>query len=59
MTVAVLRQLLASGAADPAAETVLLNTGDGLKTLDAVLGHVGPTAVIEADVDEVARVLAP
>ena len=58
VTVAVLRQLLASGAADPAAETVLLNTGDGLKTLDAVLGHVGPTAVIDADVDEVTRVLS-
>ena len=57
VTVAVLRQLLASGAADPAAETVLLNTGDGLKTLDAVLGHVGPTATIDADVDEVTRVL--
>jgi threonine synthase len=57
VTVATLRKLLASGALDPAAETVLLNTGDGLKTLDAVTMHVGPTATIEADVDEVTRVL--
>jgi threonine synthase len=46
VTVAVLRQLLAAGAIDPAAETVLYNTGDGLKTLDAVAGVVGPTATI-------------
>ena len=58
VTVATLRKLLASGALDPAAETVLLNTGDGLKTLDAVAGHVGPTATIVADVDEVTAVLA-
>ena len=42
VTVATLRKLLASGALDPAAETVLLNTGDGLKTLDAVAGHGRP-----------------
>ena len=46
VTVATLRQLLATGAVDPAAETVLYNTGDGLKTLDAVAGLVGPTATI-------------
>jgi threonine synthase len=46
VTVATLRQLLASGAIDPDAETVLYNTGDGLKTLDAVAGHVGPVATI-------------
>jgi threonine synthase len=58
VTVATLRKLLASGALDPAAETVLLNTGDGLKTLDAVAGQVGPTATIRPDVDEVTAVLA-
>ena len=36
VTVATLRQLLASGQLDPDAETVVYNTGDGLKTLDAV-----------------------
>jgi threonine synthase len=46
VTVATLRQLLAAGAIDPAAETVLYNTGDGLKTLDAVSGVVGPTVTI-------------
>ena len=57
VTVATLRKLIAEGSLDPAKETVILNTGDGLKTLDAVVGHVGPTAIIEADVDEVGRVL--
>ena len=46
VTVATLRQLLAAGLVDPDAETVLYNTGDGLKTLDAVAGLVGPDATI-------------
>ncbi len=46
VTVAVLRKLLATGRLDPDAETVLFNTGDGLKTLDAIAGSVGPTATI-------------
>jgi threonine synthase len=46
VTTAVLRKLLATGALDPDRETVLYNTGDGLKTLDAVAGRVAPTAVI-------------
>ncbi|HEY1644070.1 MAG TPA: threonine synthase [Streptosporangiaceae bacterium] len=36
VTLAVLRKLLASGQLDPEAETVIINSGDGLKTLDAV-----------------------
>ena len=32
---------------DPDAETVVFNTGDGLKTLDAVADRVGPAATIE------------
>ncbi|MGP7996614.1 MAG: threonine synthase [Streptosporangiaceae bacterium] len=36
VTLGVLRSLLASGQLDPAAETVIINSGDGLKTLDAV-----------------------
>jgi threonine synthase len=43
VTVAVLRKLVASGRLDPDAETVVFNTGEGLKTLDAVAGLVGPT----------------
>ena len=46
VTVATLRQLLQQGVIDPDAETVLYNTGDGLKTLDAVAGLVGPDATI-------------
>jgi len=36
VTLAVLRKLLDAGQLDPAAETVIINSGDGLKTLDAV-----------------------
>jgi threonine synthase len=42
-TVAVLAKLVASGKLDPAKETVVYNTGEGLKTLDAVAELVGPT----------------
>jgi threonine synthase len=43
VTVAVLQKLVASGKLDPAQETVVFNTGEGLKTLDAVADQVGPT----------------
>lgn len=46
VTVATLRKLLASGVLDPDAETVLINSGDGLKTLDVVANRVGPAATI-------------
>lgn len=46
VTIAVLRKLLATGKLDPDAETVVFNTGDGLKTLDAIADVVGPTATI-------------
>ncbi len=57
VTLATFQKLLAGGEASPDAETVLLNTGDGLKTLDAVAGVVGPTAVIPPSVAEVHRVM--
>ncbi len=47
VVVATLRKLLHQGRLDPAAETVALNTGDGLKTLDAVADRVGPAATID------------
>ncbi len=50
VTVATLRKLLAEGSLDPDAETVVLNTGDGLKTLDAIAPVVGPTATIPPSV---------
>ncbi len=43
VTVAVLRKLIASGRLDPDAETVVYNTGEGLKTLDAVAAQAVPT----------------
>jgi threonine synthase len=46
VTVATLRKLLDAGQLDPAAETVLLSTGDGLKTLDALAGTVDRPAPI-------------
>lgn len=46
VTIGCLRKLLAEGLLDPAAETVVINSGDGLKTIDALTG-VGPTVTIE------------
>ena len=46
VTVATARKLVEAGTLDPDAETVLLITGDGLKTLDAVSGRIGPTATV-------------
>ena len=51
VTVANLRKLLATGQLDPEAETVIFNTGDGLKTLDAISDRVGPTANISPTYD--------
>jgi threonine synthase len=42
-TVAVLQKLVDAGRLDPEAETVVFNTGEGLKTLDAVADLVGPS----------------
>ena len=46
VTLGVLRKLLAEGRLDPEAETVIINSGDGLKTLDAVTGAVTVPAPI-------------
>jgi threonine synthase len=46
-TVACLKKLVESGQLDPALETVVINTGMGLKTLDAVGETVGPAATID------------
>ena len=40
VTLAVLRKLLAAGQIDPAAPTVIINSGDGLKTPDAVAAAI-------------------
>ncbi len=46
VTVGVLRKLAQAGTLDPDATTVVINSGDGLKTLDAVAG-AGVTATIK------------
>jgi threonine synthase len=46
-TVACLKKLVATGQLDPTLETVVINTGMGLKTLDAVADSVGPAATID------------
>jgi threonine synthase len=51
VVVATLKKLLAAGALDPDAETVIFNTGDGLKTLDAIAPVVGPSATISASLE--------
>jgi threonine synthase len=48
VTVATAKKLIEAGKIDPDAETVLLITGDGLKTLDAVSAHARPTATVPA-----------
>ena len=50
-------KLVADGLLDPAAETVMINTGEGLKTLDAVAGLVGPRGYAAAALRRVHRVL--
>jgi threonine synthase len=55
VTLAVLRRLLAAGLLDPAAETVLINSGDGLKTINAVAGAVHVPAAIKPNLAEFTR----
>ncbi len=50
-TLAVLKKLVETGQLDPELETVFINTGHGLKTLDAVSGVVGPAATIAPTYD--------
>lgn len=51
VTVAALRRLLTEGRLDPDAETVVVNTGDGLKTVDAVAGRAGPTVRLDGSIE--------
>ncbi|MCW2831305.1 MAG: threonine synthase [Aeromicrobium sp.] len=45
-TIGVLKKLVETGVLDPELETVVINTGHGLKTLDAISSLVGPAATI-------------
>ncbi|MFE6776854.1 threonine synthase [Streptomyces sp. NPDC057702] len=51
VTVGVTKKLIETGQLDPTLTTVVLNTGDGLKTLDAVAPTAGPTATIKPSLD--------
>jgi threonine synthase len=51
VTLAVLRQLLAAGQIDPAAATVIINSGDGLKTPDAVAPTIDAGSPIPATLE--------
>jgi threonine synthase len=57
VTIATTKKLVETGKLDPDAETVLLITGDGLKTLDAVQDQIGPKATIPPSADAVHEVL--
>ncbi|HVV09326.1 threonine synthase [Amycolatopsis sp.] len=57
VTVATAKKLIEAGKIDPEAETVLLITGDGLKTLDAIEGRVGPKATVPPSAEAVRKVL--
>jgi threonine synthase len=58
VTVATAKKLIESGQLDPEGDTVLLITGDGLKTLDAVAGHIGPSATVPSTSKAVREALA-
>jgi len=51
VTVGVTKKLIEDGVLDPSLTTVVLNTGDGLKTLDAVAPTTGPSATIRPNLD--------
>ena len=57
VTVATAKKLIDTGKLDPDAETVLLITGDGLKTLDAVQDKIGPKATVPPSSDAVRAAL--
>jgi len=56
VTLAVTRKLLEAGQLDPGAETVIINSGDGLKTLDAVAGTVPLASPIRPTLEAFAAV---
>ncbi|GAB3492691.1 threonine synthase [Amycolatopsis cihanbeyliensis] len=57
VTVATAKKLVEAGKLDPDAETVLLITGDGLKTLDAIEDKVGPKATVPPSAEAVGKAL--
>ncbi|EHR49958.1 threonine synthase [Saccharomonospora marina XMU15] len=57
VTVATAKKLIEAGKLDPDAETVLLITGDGLKTLDALENRIGPKATVPPNATAVREAL--
>ena len=57
VTVAVTRKLIQQGQLDPAEETVLAVTGNGLKTLDAVQGKLDLGVTIRPRLEEFEQVV--
>jgi threonine synthase len=55
VTLATTRRLLAAGQLDPEAETVIINSGDGLKTLDAVAGMAASVSPIRPTLEAFAE----
>jgi threonine synthase len=55
VTLATTRRLIESGQLDPDAETVIINSGDGLKTLDAVAGSLPPIRPIRPTLESFAK----
>src|SRR6476469_8534754 len=58
VTVTCAKKRVECGQLDPDGETVLLITGDGLKSLDAVEGKLGPRATVPPSADAVRAALA-
>jgi threonine synthase len=59
VTVASLARLARDGVVRPDERVVVYVTGHGLKTLDAVSPHVGPTAVIPPTLDAFYEAFGP
>lgn len=57
VTVATAKKLIDTGQLDPDADTVLLITGDGLKTLDAIQDKIGPRATVPPSAAAVRKAL--
>ncbi|MEO3785923.1 threonine synthase [Actinocorallia sp. B10E7] len=51
VTVGVLKKLIETGQLDPSLETVIINSGEGLKTLDAVAPVAKPSANIAPNIE--------
>jgi threonine synthase len=56
VTLATTRRLLESGQLDPDAETVIINSGDGFKTIDAVAGSLPQIGPIRPSLESFAKV---